>query len=153
MSARSAVITLVNHTNFDWAFKSAKDKHGKFDGKPNPHSDEEGHHFFPERIPAQGSVTFTVCNRSGAMIGPEGWVEYYVLDDIKPINTVMRCRFDHPYDKGPSYYLAEFDHTEDDAYEFLGQGTLEPSHPSGHHQKVTLTVTGKQIAKQQSKAS
>ncbi|ASP40200.1 hypothetical protein CHH28_16630 [Bacterioplanes sanyensis] len=153
MSARSATITLVNHTDYDWAFKSAVDEHGKFDKKPDPHSDNAKHHYFPDHIPAQGAVTFFVCNRSGAMIGPQGVVEYYILNDIKPITTVMRCRFDHPYGSGDSYYIAEFDHTEDDHFEFLGQSSLEPTHPKGHHQTVTLTISGKQLAKHQSKAS
>ncbi|MEI8634449.1 hypothetical protein P4S72_25315 [Vibrio sp. PP-XX7] len=87
MNKKDMHITIKNQTDAIWHLNDKDMKHGKCKNKDNK---------FPSKISAGGEETLYVGKRTGASVGPEGWVQY--TTDLKEGgSSELTINFHKPY--------------------------------------------------------
>jgi hypothetical protein len=89
---RNATLTIDNETTFELEWRASDITHGKF---------QKGHEP-PGIIGANSTGTFSVGNKTGALIGPEGTVTYVATSQDETVAIVFY--WNHPFGKPISAY-------------------------------------------------
>jgi hypothetical protein len=120
---RNATINIKNETGYTLSNPLVHCDHGKITCCPT------------DSI-ADGEIgSISVSNKSGAKIGPKGWVSYDVGD--VSAHCKLTIYWNHPWGPQDSAYSAGLTYSIDQAVSYF----IDPPHPTGHNQTLTLEVS------------
>jgi hypothetical protein len=129
-------LTIQNEVGYSMIYQSHHFEHGKVkadESQTGPTIDG-----FPENIAPNNEAEFTVENDDASLKGVKGHVTYGIAQPPPPdqVSPIAEIYFDHPQGSGASSYSVSFSNG------FEGSYRIEPSTPTGHNQKVTITIYG-----------
>lgn len=162
---RTAQLSVVNFTGFDMTYLKSDIAHGKvqvpkgeatknttdafptklYAEKHNTSSDPDSP-TNKEDVDIEDNNTFIVTNDDGALIGAFGSVDYQfnvTTGGEKPEilgEVTVTIYWNHPYGSSTSSYNVKFSTNDESLNKYLGSYALSPSQPTGHDQRIEISI-------------